>query len=92
MHKPSNYDPYYRSQCQNPIHYDRMILLLLQNNPSCKNAEWACDAINNCIRVAMNHGDSAIGMCMALKTRDKIRLFLEPLSNRFDGILDPETF
>jgi hypothetical protein len=92
-------DDYYRDQCFNPKHYDRMIDLLMILNPACKNEGWATNAIHNCIRSALYDPDVpfATGMCMAIasKTTDgtkyKVNLYLDPLQDmpglhREDGI------
>jgi len=84
------YDEYLRSKCYNPQEYDRMIVLIMQHNSSCRGVDWACNAINDCIRevVLRDSHDMATGMCMAIRSvkRDKdgkdivtARLSLTPL-------------
>jgi hypothetical protein len=85
------YDTIKRQQCENPVHYDRMIFLLMLLNPACKDRNWACDAINKCISMALNNGDGSTGMCAAYRTTSgrKVRLFLEPIGfglSRFDSM------
>ena len=81
------YDEYLKSRCDNPKHYDRMIVLIMLHNPSCQGRDWAAHVINVCIRVALTEGDASTGMCHASKTEDgKIRLFLEPLNDRLDEL------
>ncbi len=79
------YDDILRSKCVTPVHYDRMIRLLLLHNPSCKDRNWACNTINVCIRTALVEGDCSTGMCAAYRTNNGlVRLFLEPISARLD--------
>jgi hypothetical protein len=79
--KPKNYDETLKAKLWAPIHYDRMIALICKYNPMCKDEAWACDAINICIRNVGDDGvqSSATGCCMALRHKDQVRLFLEPL-------------
>ncbi len=76
------YDEQLKERCENPKHYDRMIALIMQYNPSCKDRDWACDVINLCIRGVTDGGnrDYSTGCCMALRTGSgKVRLFLDPI-------------
>jgi hypothetical protein len=76
------YDPFLRTLVTNPQHYDRMIGLIQLHNPFCRSAEEAANIVNNCIRGALEHGDSAIGMCVAYRSKGSsagVRLFLEPI-------------
>jgi hypothetical protein len=70
---------------ENPEHYDRMIaLIMLHNTYHPGDAGWAEGVVDTCIRGAIANGaDYATGCCMALCSQrtDKVRLFLEPLSN-----------
>ncbi len=76
------YDELLKAKCENPIHYDRMIELIVKNNPSCKGRDWATDAINNCIMGVLYNEtlrDYATGGCMAMRGARGVRLFFEPL-------------
>jgi len=83
MSKSQYYDTYLREKVDNPIHYDRMIDLIMAYNPHCKDVDWATNTVNMCIRgVNADCRDYATGGCMALYSRGgKVRLFLEPLED-----------
>lgn len=77
------YDNVLREQLDNPIHYDRMIALIMLLNPACTDESWAISAINTCISRATKDGDCSTGMCAAYKTKwGKIRIFLEPIGDQ----------
>lgn len=73
----------FRSQVENPAHYDRIVKLVVLHNKWLEGDEArATDVVNLCIQgVEREPGSSyALGMCMAMRTKaGKIRLFLEPL-------------
>ena len=63
-----------------PHHYERMVDYLMALNPACHTRAWATDAIDKCIRGALNYGDTSTGMCAGYRNPSgKVRLFIEPL-------------
>jgi hypothetical protein len=73
----------FRSQVENPAHYDRIVKLVVLHNRFMEGSTIrATDMVNLCIQgVGREPGSSyAIGMCMGMRTMaGKVRLFLEPL-------------
>jgi hypothetical protein len=66
------YDEYLRSKCYLHEDYDRMIVLIMQHNLACTDIDWACNAINACIRrvVFSDNVDYSTGMCQAIRAKD----------------------
>ena len=79
-------DDYYRSMCDNPAEYDRIIDWIAKNNPAASrdnlygdgsNPEvFAAEVVHSCIR-AVVYGDagmwSCTGMCMAIRYENPSR-------------------
>jgi len=76
-------DDYYRSLCDNPTEYDKVVDWITANNPASKNnsfgeepEEFACNAVHVCIRSVLygsvrdTERDNmwcSTGMCMAVR-------------------------
>ena len=71
-------DTYYRSLCDNPTAYDKVVDWIVANNPAAKSfsfgytpEEFACFCVHYCIRaVVFGEGKpmyAATGMCLAVR-------------------------
>lgn len=71
-------DNYYRSLCDNPTQYDKVVDWIIANNPAAKNnsfnqtpEEFACFAVHYCIRTvvfgSIRPSYVGTGMCLAVR-------------------------